>query len=717
MKQVFKTKKQQIRIEDVPEPRLTSGQVLVLNEYSLISAGTETGGMVLTGDLRGQLALRHDLLRKGLKAMKTNSLRALLRKAVHVDNIAGALGYSTAGTILAVADDVKDLRPGQRVACAGSGIASHAELVTVPRMLVHPVPEGLGLREAAWTTVGCIALQGLRQGEPALGEKVLVVGLGLLGLLAVQMLKAAGCSVIGVDLLDSRRQLALEAGADACYTPGDPALGEAVHSLTAGLGMDLSLIYAGTTSSIPLNQSMELVRKRGRVVVVGAVGMDLRRSPFYQKEIELRIACSYGPGRYDPEYEERGRDYPAAFVRWTENRNMGAVLDMLSRGQLEVSALISSEWPVAQADRAFAALNEDPGRQVGVMIRYPVEVERSSLARIRPTRPVSQKRVGVGLIGAGGFVARTHLPALHGMPAVELRGISTRTGMSGKKLAIEFGVPLCTSDPEDLIRDESIQAVVIGTRHDSHAEWALKAIAAGKHVFVEKPAAIHASELDQLRIALEEFGGVFTVGYNRRYAPLAARMKQQLTAGGDGPVFASYRINAGRIPASSWVQHRGEGGGRLIGEGCHFIDFGNFLCGECASGASIRSMPASPANPGVEDNLAITLSYPGGSLVQIQYLSEGASGLPKERIEAHGNGRSLVLNNFQDLELYTDKGKSGSWVEDDKGHGAEMVEFIKAVRGQENRLMSIEESLHASECAILLQEWLDGKTVDTNDPA
>jgi predicted dehydrogenase/threonine dehydrogenase-like Zn-dependent dehydrogenase len=705
MKQVFKTKKQRIIVEDVPEPKLTQGQVLVHNSWSLISAGTETGGMVLSGDLRGQIALRRDLIGKGIKAMKSNSLKALVRKAVHVDNIAGALGYSTAGTVLAVADDVKDVMPGQRVACAGSGIASHAELVCVPRLLVHPVPDELDLKLAAWTTVGCIALQGVRQGDPSLGEQVLVVGLGLLGLMAVQMLKANGCRVTGVDLLASRRELALQMGAEAAFAPDDPALPVYLENATGGLGADCSLIFAGTSSSAPLNQSMHLVRKRGRVVVVGAIGMDLQRSPFYQKEIEMRIACSYGPGRYDARYEQRGVDYPAAFVRWTENRNMGAVLELLRSGQLDVSPLMSSEWDVDQADRAFTALKEDPERQVGVMLRYPEAAERRPTVRLKPQLATAQGQLGVGIIGAGGFTARTHLPKLHGMKDVELRGISTRTGMSGKKLAVEFGIPLCTSDPAELIADPSIQALVIGTRHDSHAVWTLKALEAGKHVFVEKPAAITLDELEQIRAALEDVGGVYTVGYNRRYAPLARRMKQELDAAGPAPVFLTYRINAGMIPPDHWVQQRMEGGGRLIGEGCHFIDLANYLAGGCAHDASIRKMPGASG-----DAWALTLAWANGSLAQIQYVTAGAKALPKERVEAHVPGRCLTLDNFSRLSLVTDAGDGKSWEQDDKGHGAEIEAFVKAIQGKPNQLMSAEESLHATEVAILMQDWLDGVT-------
>jgi predicted dehydrogenase/threonine dehydrogenase-like Zn-dependent dehydrogenase len=703
MKQVFKTKKQRIIIEDVPEPRLVSGQVLVHNEWSLISAGTETGGMVLSGDLRGQIQLRRDLLGKGVKALRTNTLKALLRKAVHVDNIAGALGYSSAGRVIAVADDIKDLRPGQRVACAGSGIASHAELVAVPRMLVHPVPDDVTLRDAAWTTVGCIALQGIRQGEPRLGEHVLVVGLGLLGLLAVQMLRASGCTVTGVDPVAARRNSADLLGAAATFDPSDAKLPTYLSSVTQGLGADLSLIFAGTSSSQPLNQSMELVRKRGRVVIVGAVGMELKRSPFYQKEIDLRIACSYGPGRYDLRYEQDGVDYPAPFVRWTENRNMGAVLNMIRSGQLQLEPMISSEWDVNKADEAYAALKQDPASQVGVMLHYPDEADHRDTIQVRPVVPVVKDVLRVGIIGAGGFVARTHLPNLHGMKNVEIRAISTRTGMSGKKLAVEFGVPVCTTNPQEILADKEIDAVVIGTRHDSHGELVCDALRAGKHVFVEKPAAITMAELDAIRTVLSGSSAIFTVGYNRRYAPLTERMKRVISHAGHGALQIVYRINAGVIPADNWVQQRMLGGGRLIGEGCHFIDLANFLAGSCASKLTVRALPSVMA-----DAWMMTLEYACGSLAQIQYVTQGGKSLPKERVEVHGRGISLVLDNFAQLQEFTSNTQPKEWKQDDKGHAAEMREFVAALRQQPNSLPGIDECLHATESAILAQDWLDG---------
>lgn len=707
MKQVFKTKQQRMVVREVPRPRLEAGHVLVLNEYSLISAGTETGGLVLSGDLRGQLRVHQDLLRKGLRAMRNNSLQDLLRKAVHVDNIAQAVGYSTAGRVLAVGEGIHDLRPGELVACAGSGIAAHAELVAVPRLLVAPVPTGVPSRHAAWATVASIALQGIRQGEPRLGELVVVTGLGLIGLLTVQMLTANGCRVVGLDLMESRLELARRCGAEWAFRADDPAAGEAVGRVSGGLGADLVLITAGTASSKPLAQSMELARKRGRVVVVGAVGLDLNRSPFYEKEVELRIACSYGPGRYDPDYEQRGRDYPPAFARWTENRNLQAVLELLRSGRLRPDLLEPRIYPVAEAVAAFEGIKAQPDTHLAVLLEYPALEEEAPPPP--PSGSSREGRLGVGVIGAGGFCARVHLPALVAMKEVELRGVVSKGSFSAGKLAAEFAVPLATTDPELVLTDPEVQAVLIATRHDSHAELALRALRAGRHVFVEKPAAITREEIQALRRELAAGDRIFSVGYNRRFAPLALRLRRDLLERGGGPATITYRVNAGRIPATSWVQQRNEGGGRLIGEGCHFIDFCSFLAGAQPDEALVRALAADPATPGLADQFALTLCYPDGSLAQIQYVSAGSRGLEKERIEVHAAGCSWILEDFHRLTRHNEQGTSRHWDEPDKGHLAGLRAFVLAARGQGPPPLSVAEALGASELAIALQDWLDGR--------
>ncbi|MFA7329564.1 MAG: bi-domain-containing oxidoreductase [Candidatus Delongbacteria bacterium] len=705
MKQVFKTKEQRMLVREVPRPQAAAGQVLVLNEFSLISAGTETGGLVLPGDLRGQLRVRQDLLRKGLKAIRHNTLRDLLRKAAHVDNIAGAVGYSTAGRVLALGQGVHDLQPGDRVACAGSGIAAHAEVVAVPRLLVAPVPDDVPSRDAAWATVASIALQGIRQGAPALGETVVVTGLGLIGLLSVQMLAAAGCRVLGLDLLPGRLELARRCGAEQALLADDPGVEEAVQRLSGGVGADLVLLTAGTSSSAPLRQAMSLARKRGRVVVVGAVGLELPRSPFYEKEVELRIACSYGPGRYDPDYEQRGRDYPPAFARWTENRNLQAVLELMRSGRLRPALLEPRIYPIEQAVAAFDGIKAAPETHLAVMLEYPALAEEAPTPL--PALSVSGGRLGLAVIGAGGFCARVHLPTLAALADVELRGLVSRGGFTAGKLATEFKVPWSGTDPTALLADPGTQAVLIATRHDSHAQLALRALAAGKHVFVEKPAAIRLDEIEALRQALAGSPLLFCVGYNRRFAPLARRLKAGLDAGGE-PLVLSYRVNAGRIPATSWVQVRSEGGGRLIGEGCHFIDFCSFLAGAQPEEAQVRVLPARPGPGGVADQYAVTLAYPDGSLAQIQYVSEGSRGLEKERIEAHAAGASWVLEDFRRLTRHDAQGGSKSWDEADKGHAAGLQAFVRAALGQGPPPMSVEEALGASEWAIALQDWLDG---------
>jgi predicted dehydrogenase/threonine dehydrogenase-like Zn-dependent dehydrogenase len=716
MKQVFKTKQQRIVVREAPPPRPGGGDLLVLNQWSLISAGTETGGMVLDGDLRGKLRVQGGLVRKGLAALRTTALRDLWRKAAGAGGPAGAIGYSSAGLVLEAGLDAVGFRPGDLVACAGSGIAAHAEVVAVPRLLAAKIPDGLSTRDAAWATVASIALQGVRQAEPRLGETVLVSGLGLIGLLSVQLLRANGCRVIGIDPLPDRRTLALACGAEVALAPDDGDLAARVNALTEGLGVDAALLTAGTASSAPLNQAMELLRRRGRAVIVGAVGLELERGPFYMKEIELRIACSYGPGRYDPDYEQRGRDYPPAWVRWTENRNLQAVLRLLAEGTLRVEPLLSAVYPVEDAPAAFAALKERPAEHVGVMLRYAADPGVARPAPAPMTAKAGGGRLGIGVVGAGGFCARTHLPALAAQPAVELHSLATRGSFNGAKLAAEFGVAHVTTDPSQVIGHPDVAAVLIATRHESHAELALAAIAAGRHVFVEKPAAIHAAELERLEQALEGFDGVFTVGYNRRYAPLARRLRAMLAERPESPPFVIYRVNAGALPEDHWTQHRSEGGGRLIGEGCHFIDLCSFLAGELPEEGQIRALPPRPGGR-VQDQWALTLSYPGGALAQVQYISAGSPALAKERIEVHAGGSSWVLDDFRELEHLPAKGASRSWREADKGHRAEIEAFVRACRGEPSELMSVAEALSATAWAIELQDALDGATrLSNNNP-
>ncbi len=715
MRQVFLSKSGAIQVEDAPAPACGPGEVAIDVAFSVISTGTETASVAAT-DLRSRATQVRKMARLGFERLRTSGLDEVLRKAKLREGISSAMGYSVAGVVREVGSDVLDLRRGQPVAAGGSAYAHHAEIVAVPRNLVVPVPAGLALRSASFATVGAIAMQGVRRAAPQVGETAVVVGLGLVGQLTVQILAAAGCRVIGVDPRADRVELArggpggLLAGCGA-----DAAEIEAtVLPATGGTGADVVLLCAGTASSEPLNTAMRVVRQRGRVVVVGSVGMQLERSPFYQKEVDLTISCSYGPGRYDASYEEGGLDYPIGFVRWTENRNLEAFLDLAARGRIDVERLVAAEHALEEAAAAFSAAKSGSDARVALVLRYPTPPVDAPRSVRRIATAASDGKIRVAVLGAGGFAASTLLPALQATGDFSVRAVVTRSSASAAKVAQEFGAEIASTDADAVIADANVDAVVIATRHDSHARLAQAALAAGKHVFLEKPMAIDRGELEALRAAALASDRVFTVGYNRRYAPLSLAVQTALAAT-RGPRVALYRVNAGRVPAGHWTLDPAIGGGRIVGELCHMLDLLAFWLGPDVIDWSATAVPASASGGATPQDAAVSLRFRDRAgaehVASLVYLSVGSRELAKEWIEIHAGGGSLRLEDFARLEAHG-LGKSAPPARrPDKGHRAEIAAFRDAIRGRATSLLGVEDAYRAADLALRIDGAIrEGRT-------
>jgi predicted dehydrogenase/threonine dehydrogenase-like Zn-dependent dehydrogenase len=681
MKQVVQNLRGDVRLTEVPAPALRPGGVLVRTVCSVLSPGTERTNVERSRrSILSKAKDRPDLVRQVIQRMRRDGWSATLRSVNERLDALVPMGYSSAGVVEAVGEGVRDLRVGDRVACAGGGYASHAELVWVPQQLCARVPAAgprdVPLGDAAFATLGAIALQGFRQGELRLGETVAVTGLGLLGLLTVQLAKAAGCRVVAADLDPERIALALRLGADVAVRAGDE-YETAVRQATGGRGADAVLITAATDSAEPVRQAGRLARDRAVVVVVGAVPADVPRSPFYEKEVDVRFSRSYGPGRYDPSYEEHGHDYPIGYVRWTEQRNLEAVLDLLAQGRLDLAPLVSHRFPIAEAERAYQVLTDPGAKALAIVLEYPDSVARTTRVELAGatarTGAAPTGKVRIGVVGASGFARAVMIPALKELPEVSLRGMAAANGLNARSAATQAGFEYCTSDYRELLADPEIDVVMIATRHGLHAEQAVAALEAGKRVFVEKPLCLTEEELDRIVAAWRAAGRPATmVGFNRRFSPHTARVST-LFAGRRDPLSIHYRINAGQLPPGSWVNDPVEGGGRILGEVCHFADL---------SAALVGSQPAHVFAETVgPDGVAATLRYPDGSVAVLQYLSGGHPKVPKERIEILGAGSVALIDDFQ-TTTWQGPGGEGKFAPggQDKGHRAEFAAFVRAVR-------------------------------------
>ena len=708
MKQVLQaTKGGTTRVADVPPPALRSGAVLVRTRWSLISAGTERLVIDLASkSLVGKAMARPDLVRKTFEKLKREGLVATYRTVS--GRLAGdvPLGYSACGDVLAVGDGVTDLRPGDRVACAGAGYANHAEILCVPRNLCARVPDCVDLRAASAATLGAIALHGVRTADARLGETVAVVGLGLLGQLAVQMLRASGVRVVAIDTDASRAALAAKLGATATSAGGDDP-DALVHGLTNGHGADAVIVAAASDTSGPVSLAASLCRRRGAVVVLGAVGMDLDRRQFYEKELSLRMSTSYGPGRYDPTYEERGVDYPYAYVRWTEGRNLEAVLDLIARGQLDLGPLLTHEFTIEEAETAYALVRGERSEPfMGIVLRYSGDAEPRTPA---PAGAAAKKApgaaLGVGVVGAGQFAVSVILPALRAAGGTELVSVATSGGATAEAIRRAFSFRQSAGSADEILADPAVDALVILTRHDSHADLVCAALAAGKPCFVEKPLAIRREQLAQVVAAMESAPGLVCVGFNRRFAPSAVALQQRL-AQRTSPLHARYRVNAGRVPSGHWTLDPEVGGGRIVGEACHFVDLLRFFVGH-----RVVRVEAERVGP---DGAAALLRFGDGSTAVLEYVTAGDASLGKEHVEVHWEGESFVLDDFRRLSRHAGGRRSEMWRgAQDKGHAAEIAAFVQAAREGGRSPVPFDEAADATDATFAILESIAwGTAVD-----
>jgi len=683
MKQVLQNRKTgKASAIEVPVPALQRGRVLVRTATSLISAGTERASVELARkSLMREARERPDLLKTVVEKALTEGLLNTIGNVREKLAASQALGYSASGTVMEVGADVTEFGVGDRVACAGVGFASHAEAISVPKNLCVHLPVGVGFEAGAFGTLGAIALQGLRLAEPTLGEAIVVIGLGLVGQLTVQLLKANGCRVFGVDLDQSRVALARELGAEAGCLSNDNAK-STISSWSRGRGADAVLITAATDSNQPVELAAEVSRLKGRVVIVGMTGLQIPRATFYRRELALKISMSYGPGRYDPEYEERGHDYPFAYVRWTENRNIEAFLDLIAEGRIKSEQLITHRFPIAQAERAYQLIAGDTGEpHLGVLLNYDTssKLKREiELAKGKVLPRISAKSVRVGLIGAGNYVRAMLLPHFKSAGA-EFCSIASASGVSAHDVGRTFGFTRAVSGADEVIGDDDVNLVIIGTRHDLHAELAAQALERGRHVFVEKPLALNDEELNNLLVVAAGSPGRLMVGFNRRFSPLAEAAKE-FFAGRRAPLSILYRFNAGRIPKESWIHDEVEGGGRIIGEVCHAIDLMQFWIE--AAPVSVFAQAVSGKNGGIvnEDSVFIALGFADGSNGCVAYLAEGDKRLEKERVEIYGEGKTFVLSDFRQ-GLFYQKGqeKQTTLRSQDKGQAGQVRAVCRTV--------------------------------------
>lgn len=678
MKQLIQSfKTGELGLFDVPAPICQENGALVQTTVSLVSAGTEK--MLVDFAKKSMLAKakdRPDLVKQVVDKMKKEGVRNTLEKVFTKLDTPIPLGYSIAGRVLEVGTNMSGLNVGDRVACGGAGYANHSEINYVPKNLMVKIPEGVDDIDASFVTVGAIALQGVRQTEPKLGERVAVIGLGLLGQLTVQLLKANGCKVIGSDVDPDKIALAKKLGADETCHASD--LIAKANEFSNGHGVDAVIIAASTSSNQPVIDAAEISRMRGRVIFLGMVGMDIPRNDYYKKEIDLRLSMAYGPGRYDPEYEEKGNDYPYDLVRWTEQRNFEAFLGLIEEGKITPKDLITHSYDFDDAMTAYDLLEgKIQEKYLGIVLNYKNEININEHKIVqRSDKAVSSDKVNVGLIGAGNFTKSVILPNMQKVGGYELVGLCTATGVSAEGTGKKYDFKYITTDSDEIFKNDEINSVFVTTQHSDHASKVIKAMENQKHCFVEKPLCIYEEELDAIKEAYDG-QSILQVGFNRRFSPMVEKMKAKL----NGPISINYRVNAGVIPKDVWIQDRTIGGGRIIGEVCHFIDTCSYLVGSDVVSVYASTIQKNDQSIPDEDNVNITLNYANGSTATIAYYAYGDGSMPKEYIEVFANGLSMQMTDFRELVIYSgskaNKTKSSN---QDKGFVNEFKAFNAAVK-------------------------------------
>jgi predicted dehydrogenase/threonine dehydrogenase-like Zn-dependent dehydrogenase len=697
MKQVeqnYRTGK--LRVVEVPAPRVGEGRLLVATRVSLISSGTEKQLMDLAkASLAGKAMARPDLVRRVIRNVGRDGLRPTIDKVFAKLDTPIPLGYSLAGEVIEVGRGVGGLAVGDRVACAGAGLANHADFNAVPKNLTVPIPSGVDDEDASFVTLGAIALQGVRLASPTLGERIVVMGLGLIGLLTVQLLKANGCRVLGFDPNAARADLARQLGADVAVSD---ALAEAVAGFTGGIGADGVIITASSKSNEPINAAAEISRLKGRIVVVGMVGMTIDREPFYKRELELKLSLSYGPGRHDPAYELGGHDYPLPYVRWTEQRNMEAFLALVAEGKVTPKRLVTHRFAIAHANKAYELMGRGEPH-LAMLLAYDPQKGTAIERQIRLARPPARTTGNrVAFIGLGNYAKSVLLPAVQKIEGVTLTTVVTSTGISAGHAGEKHGFAAIATDPAAVLADADTDTVFIATRHDTHARLAADALRAGKHVFCEKPLALDPESLSDVVAAAQNAPGILTVGFNRRFAPLLIKAKAALEPH-SGPLVMLYRINAGTVPQESWIQ-REEGGGRIVGEVCHFVDALAFLAG---------SLPVEAHAIAARDHadaVSVLIGFADGSTGTIVYSSLGDPSVPKEYLEVFSDGNVVRVDDFRQLTVTRRCKSTANKGTQDKGQQGLVTAFFDAMRGKREAPISLLELSAVTETTFAIEEAL-----------
>ncbi|MES2353820.1 MAG: bi-domain-containing oxidoreductase [Pseudomonadota bacterium] len=706
MKQILQhLKTGETELADIPCPSVKRGQLLIQTHQTLVSAGTERM-LVEFGkaNLLDKARQQPDKVRMVFDKIKTDGLMATLKSVRNKLDQAIPMGYCNVGTVLEVGADVADFKIGDRVASNGK----HAEVVTVPANLCAKISESVDDEAATFTVIGAIALQGIRLAQPTLGETFVVTGLGLIGLIAVQLLRAHGCRVIGLDFDAERCARAREYGAEVVDLSGGEDPIARATAISRGRGVDGVLITASTKSNAPVHQAAQMCRKRGRIVLVGVTGLELSRADFYEKELSFQVSCSYGPGRYDPSYEERGHDYPLGFVRWTAQRNFEAVLDMLADNRLDVAALISHRFPLDRAQEAYDLISGGE-RSLGVLLEYPPKEDavdkrlRQQTIRLAPARAVAAMP-SIAFIGAGNYANQVLMPAFRETGA-RLKSVVCSVGITGVHAGRKHHFEEVSTDTAAIFSDAEINTVVIATRHDTHARYVCEALKANKHVFVEKPLALTIAELTEIEVlqaSPRSPRSLLMIGFNRRFAPQVKRMKALLDAVKEPKAFIM-TVNAGAIPLDHWTQDPNVGGGRIVGEACHFIDLLRYLT--AAPISSFQVTPLSAASTKSDDKVTFTLSFADGSVGTVHYFANGHKSFPKERLEVYCAGRILQLDNFRKLQGFGWPGfsKMNLWRQD-KGQTACATAFVDAIKSGATSPIPLEELLEVSRVTLEIAE-------------
>ncbi len=719
MKQIFKTNLG-IKVKDVPIPYPGDNEVQVKIFNSLISVGTEVNSMkakTLTQKYEGS-KIR---VEKVLNLIKEDGLKLAYDKIVSklsnakIESSYAPIGYSNSGVIVAKGKNITKLNVGDRVACGGNTFAVHGQVAIIPKNLVVKLPDNVSYEAAAFTTVGSIAMHGIRRSGVKPGEWVIIYGVGLLGLIAVQIAKAWGLRIIAIDINNQKLELAKEFGANVIInsTESDNEI-DIVNSVTNGYGADASIIYASTASSIPINSSFSLCREKANIVIVGAVGMELLREDFYRKEQNLIISTSYGPGRYDSEYEVKGNDYPIGYVRWTENRNMQEFVSLLSENNVSIDTLLTSTNDAENAPKVYQKLASPLTDEIGVLFNFNTKegedkpfLERELISIHHDA--IKKDQINVGVIGAGGYVKNYILPYLKNNASFNLVALCNKTSQSSLEVGKAFKFNYVTGDYIDLLKDENIDLVIIGTRHDLHAQLTKEALQHGKNVLVEKPLSLTKEGVDEIIEELNKTNTKLFIGFNRRYSVLTQKIKTELKDN-KSPIMINFRINAGKIPVSSWIQDPNIGGGRIIGEACHFIDLCNYIVDDEVIAFDINNIPINNKSIECDDNFVLTIKYRNGSLATIFYSAIGGAKQPKELLEVYVEGTSYIVDDFTSYSKFTDTSKQmENLKEQDKGRESQIQEILKTLKGEPSLVPDISLDLGASLLSIYAQDKLYGK--------